>query len=110
MAKNGILVDYKWCSGCKTCEMACRMEHQYPPERTGVKIYEVGPWEIEGDTWQHDYMPLYTDECDLCADRVGKGKLPSCVQHCQAEILEYGPVDELAAKMSDKRKQGLIIP
>ena len=25
MAK-GILVDYEWCSGCHTCEMACTVE------------------------------------------------------------------------------------
>jgi anaerobic dimethyl sulfoxide reductase subunit B (iron-sulfur subunit) len=110
MANYGILVDYKWCSGCKSCELACQMEHDLAPERSGVRVYEVGPWRIEGERWQHDYVPAFTDECDLCGARVGSGKLPSCVQHCQANILEFGEVSELAARMDGKQKQSLIIP
>lgn len=109
MMPYGILVDYQWCSGCRSCEIACQMEHDLPPERTGVKIFEVGPWQIEGERWQHDYLPVFTNECDLCHKRVGEGKEPSCVQHCQARILEYGKVAELAGKM-DKKKQSLIVP
>ena len=29
-------------------------------------------------------MPVLTKACDMCEDRVAKGKMPMCVQHCQA--------------------------
>ena len=44
MAK-GILVDYEWCSGCHTCEMACAVElshKDFPEGHCGVKIHEEG--------------------------------------------------------------------
>ena len=52
----------------------------------------------------------HTCECDLCAERVGKGKVPTCVHHCQAKCIEYGPVDELAAKLAEKPKQSIFRP
>ncbi len=33
-------------------------------------------------------IPTPTTLCDLCAERVQKGKLPSCVHHCLAAGLE----------------------
>ena len=41
-------------------------------------------------------MQVPTDQCDLCADRVEKGKLPTCVKHCQAGCMQYGSVEELS--------------
>jgi len=90
--------------------MACQMEHGLPPHRSGVKVLEIGPWQIDGETWQYDYQPVFTDECDLCKERVGKGKTPTCVKHCQAFILEYGEVDDLVAKMNGWKKRSLIVP
>ena len=49
--------------------------------------------------------------CDLCAERTAKGKKPTCVKHCQAFCMEYGPVEELAQKMATaKTKQVLFVP
>lgn len=107
MSRMGILVDYEYCTGCHTCEMACQMEHSLPPERFGIKIAEIGPWEIAKDTWQYTYIPVPTDECDLCAARTAKGKLPNCVHHCQADIMRYGTVDELAKELERKPTQVL---
>lgn len=109
MAKHGILVDYEWCTGCHSCEFACQMEHGFPVGQTGVMVKEVGPYQIEGDHWQYAYMPVPTDQCDLCADRVAMGKKPTCVSHCQAVVLEYGAVEDLAKKLDDKTKQCLYV-
>jgi anaerobic dimethyl sulfoxide reductase subunit B (iron-sulfur subunit) len=40
---------------------------------------------------------------------VAKGKAPTCVVHCQAAVMTYGPVDELSSKLDDKGKQILIV-
>ncbi len=105
---KGILVDYEWCSGCHACEMACQVEHELPHEQYGVKLADVGPYNIEGDNWVWIHMPIFTDQCDLCEKRVAKGKLPSCVQHCQAAIMKYGDLDELGEALASKPKQILF--
>ena len=38
MAKNGILVDYQYCTGCYSCEVACQSELDLP----------LGQWGGEG--------------------------------------------------------------
>lgn len=30
MSGYGILIDYNWCTGCHSCEMACQMEKKLP--------------------------------------------------------------------------------
>ena len=55
-------------------------------------------------------VPAFTKLCDLCAERQEKGKLPSCVFHCQAKCMEYGPVDELVKKLDEKSQQYLWVP
>ena len=52
MGAKGLLVDYEWCSGCHTCEVACQLEHGYPSDQWGIKVHEVGPWEYAPKTWQ----------------------------------------------------------
>ena len=109
MSAYGILVDFEWCSGCHTCEVACQMEQGLPTDKFGVKLTEIGPWQIQGsDKYQHLNYPLFTEQCNLCAPRTAKGKLPSCVHHCQAKCLTYGTVGELAAKAAEKPWQMLF--
>ena len=108
MSKIGLLIDYEYCSGCHSCEMACSMEHGFPIGQYGIKIAAIGPWQIEGDKWQYDYVPVPTDQCDLCVDRVAKGKLPTCVHHCQCKVMTYGPLEELSLELGKKRKQVLF--
>lgn len=104
----GILVDYEWCTGCHSCEMACQMEYDYPVGQTGVKVFEMGPWEIETDTWQFDHMVVFGDQCDLCEERVSKGKQPTCVKHCQAKCMTYGKIEDLVKQLHDHPKQTLF--
>jgi len=108
MARYGILVDYEFCSGCYACEVACQAEHEMPLAQWGVKVLDLGPWPIreqdgtETDRYQFDYIPTFTKLCDLCAERTGKGKLPTCVHHCQAACLKYVTAEE-AAKDFDRK-------
>lgn len=112
MTRKGILIDYEYCTGCQTCMMACQVEKQLPIGRFGITVNTIGPWEIDRatDTWQYDYIPTLTDECDLCAGRVQKGKLPTCVTHCQAAVMTYGNIDDLVIEMNKKQKQILQVP
>jgi anaerobic dimethyl sulfoxide reductase subunit B (iron-sulfur subunit) len=74
---------------------------------------EEGPWEIEDGTgvFNYNYIPVPTDLCDLCADRVSStGKEPMCVHHCLANVITYGKIDDLVEKLKTKTKQVLWTP
>ena len=112
MATHGLLIDFQWCTGCQSCEIACRNEHGWDLNHHGIKVLELGPFDYEGDgkiDWS--YIAVPTSLCDLCADRVGKGGVPSCQLHCLAGVIEYGPIEELAKKLEGKeRRADIFIP
>lgn len=102
MARNGLLIDYYYCTGCHSCELACNKEHNIPLGQWGIKIAQIGPWQIKGDKWEHTYVPVPTELCDLCTKRVAGGEEPSCVKHCQAQVMTFGTIEELAKQMKGK--------
>lgn len=110
MTRYGLVVDYRYCTGCRTCEVACQMEKGLPVGQFGIKVSEVGPWPLPDDKWELEYFPLPTQQCDLCGDRVAAGKQPSCVQHCMADCLRYGTVEELVEIMGGRDQQAIFIP
>jgi Fe-S-cluster-containing dehydrogenase component len=110
MARYGLLIDYEFCTGCHTCELACKQEHGFGAGKTGIKVNEIGPIEIGPDKWGLDNIPTPTDLCDLCSHRVSQGKKPACVAHCQAGVMKFAPVKELAEFMELKAKTVLFVP
>lgn len=97
MAHYAILVDYDYCTGCHSCEVACQQEHNYPVGRCGIMVREA-EYEVNGRV-RIDYMPFFTQHCDLCKDRRARGdSVPSCIKHCQARCMEFGLAETLAAK------------
>lgn len=104
MAQNGLLIDYEFCTGCHACEMACKVEKGLKEGEFGIKLAEIGPWKLGDDKkWEWDFLPMPTQRCDLCQDRIDAGKVPACVHHCQSLVMEYGAVEDLAKKMTKPR-------
>lgn len=101
-AAYGLLVNYDWCTGCHTCEIACQMEHGMPVGQSGIVLHDMGHWPIEGDRWQFGYLAAPTKMCDTCIGRRDLGKQPTCVQHCQAQCLEFGPLDEILERANSE--------
>lgn len=93
---NGLLINYEFCTGCHTCEVACKKAHNLPEGQWGIKLMQDGPRKNIKNKWEFTYLPLPTNLCDLCVDRTAIGKLPNCVHHCQAGCMEFGPVEELS--------------
>ncbi|NTU89780.1 MAG: oxidoreductase [Actinobacteria bacterium] len=108
MSVNGLMIDYEWCSGCQSCELACKNEHGYPMDKWGIKVVEFGPFEMEPKKLEWDYIPVPTSYCDLCEDRIAAGGIPSCALHCLAGVIQYGPVEELAQKLAEKGTKATI--
>ena len=86
-----------------------------PEGEFGIKLTETGPWEYAAEPagpgrWEWTWLPVLTKACDLCEGRTSKGKMPMCVQHCQAWCMYYGEVGELAAKMDGRTRWALMVP
>ena len=110
MANYGLLIDYEFCTGCESCVVACKEEHSFPIGKWGIRVMDDGPWEIEDGHMNWNKLPMPTDLCDLCADLTAKGREPICVHHCLAACMEFGTIEELAAKLAAKPKQVLWAP
>jgi Fe-S-cluster-containing dehydrogenase component len=108
MARNGLLIQQDWCTGCYACEVACKQEHNFPEGMVGIKVYELvssGP-----DKVYVDYAPVITRFCDLCAERTKNGEEPACVKHCQATCINYGSIAELAKAQEKQPHSSLFVP
>jgi Fe-S-cluster-containing dehydrogenase component len=73
-----------------------------------MKVLEDKPRKNPDESWHWDYIAYPTELCDLCEGRVAKGELPSCVLNCQAKVLEYGTIEECAAKLAAKGSKAAI--
>ena len=105
---QGLLIDYEFCYGCHTCEIACKKEHNLETGQWGIELHQMGPRKVAEDSWEYAFVPVPTELCDLCAQRVSEGRLPTCVHHCQAKVMEYGDVKELALRLAEKPKMVLF--
>lgn len=114
MSKNneryGLLINYEFCTGCHSCETACKVENKLTYGQWGIKVAIDGPRKLENGKFEFINVPIPTSLCNLCEDRVNQGKLPSCVQHCQSAVMFYGPVEELVEKMTEKPLQVIFTP
>lgn len=108
MDNRALFIDYEYCSGCKSCELACRNEHDFKPDQWGIHVLEEKPWQLDDGSWEWNYIPLPTKLCDFCEDKVARGEEPSCVMHCQAKVIEYGTYEELLPHL-EKKPMGYII-
>lgn len=107
-AKNGLFINYDFCTGCHSCEIACRRALGLGEGEFGIKLLQDGPRQNPDGSWEYTYLPLPTHLCDLCATRTQEGRLPMCVHHCQARVMEYGPCDELV-KLLDEHPRSMIV-
>lgn len=105
----GLLIHYEYCTGCYTCMIACSQEHNWPAGMAGMKVMEVMQ-DLPKDKAYLSYIPFPTELCVLCAGRVKKGLKPACVQHCMANCISHGTIEELAKEMKGKKRTVLWNP
>ncbi|SDF17468.1 oxidoreductase [Sporomusa acidovorans] len=108
--RKGLLIDYEFCTGCHSCEVACKQELNLPHGQFGIKLCQDGPRKINANKWEYNYIPVPTSLCNLCEERVAAGKLPTCVHHCQAGVMSYGTIEELSEQMANKSKMVMFTP
>ncbi|WP_410014717.1 DMSO/selenate family reductase complex B subunit [Sodalis sp. C49] len=89
----GFYIDSSRCTGCKTCEMACKDYKNLAPDVSFRRIYEYagGTWRQEADgSWQQNVFSYYLSiACNHCED-------PACVKVCPSGAMH-------------KRDDGLVV-
>lgn len=79
MTQYGFYFDATRCTGCKTCEAACRDYHDLPLDYSYRRVYELegGGWTQAADgTWSTDSYTYYTSfACSHCDN-------PACTHVC----------------------------
>ena len=83
MTRLAFYFDSSACSGCKTCQMACKDKNDLGPGQLWRRVYEVtgGGWEKQGPGWRHDVFAYNLSmSCNHCED-------PVCVKNCPTRAL-----------------------
>ena len=97
--QKALIIDYKYCTGCHVCEVACRNEHGFALDQCGIKVPDARP-EKTGDHWSWNYVPVPTDLCDFCDARAAQGQDAACVHHCLAKCMEVVEVEDVSARLA----------
>ncbi len=93
MAKQlDFYIDSAGCTGCKTCQLACKDNKDLQVDVNFRRVYEYpgGSWQASGNTWTNSaYSCYFSIACNHCAD-------PACIRVCPSGAMhkcdEDGPV------------------
>lgn len=101
MSKLGFYFDAENCVGCRTCQVACKDVHDLPvgTNYRFVRTYLTG----SGYTPSGYHISLPLRGCDTCKSLRDAGEECACVASCPQRVLEFGDIDELAAKHAGER-------
>ncbi len=65
-------VDTRYCSGCKSCQLACKDKNELPVGQLWRRVYEVteGAWQARGKAWLHTIkaynISISCNHCKKC--------------------------------------------
>ncbi|QWA10532.1 dimethylsulfoxide reductase subunit B [Sodalis ligni] len=82
----GFYIDSSRCTGCKTCELACKDYKNLGPNVSFRRIYEYtgGSWQQDGYGYHQDVFAYYLSiACNHCED-------PACVKVCPSGAMHKG--------------------
>lgn len=85
-----VLVDYKYCIGCRYCIQGCPYGARYFNTEKGT-----------------------ADKCTWCYHRITKGLLPACVQACPTGARKFGDLkdpDSIVNKILDEERINVLKP
>ncbi len=94
----GFYIDSSRCTGCKTCELACKDFKNLSPEVNFRRIYEYagGDWtEQDGVYGQNVFAYYLSISCNHCAD-------PMCVKNCPTTAMHKREGDGIVMVNTDK--------
>jgi anaerobic dimethyl sulfoxide reductase subunit B (iron-sulfur subunit) len=83
MTRLAFFFDSSTCSGCKTCQMACKDKNDLPTGQLWRRVYEVsgGGWRKDGANWNQDVFAYNLSlSCNHCED-------PICAHNCPTRAI-----------------------
>jgi molybdopterin-containing oxidoreductase family iron-sulfur binding subunit len=104
-----VMMDWHRCIGCRYCMAACpygsRSFNWTNPRSNIAKLDPDFPTRTKG----------VVEKCTFCEERLGKGKLPACVEACPEKAMAFGDLDDshsqvrelLGSRYSIRRKPEL---
>lgn len=84
MSRLAFFFDSSTCSGCKTCQVACKDKNNLPVGQVWRRVYEVtgGGWQQDGATWKQDVFAYNLSlSCNHCED-------PICARNCPTKAIQ----------------------
>lgn len=87
MSGYAFYFDSSACSGCKTCQMACKDKHGLPLGSLWRRVYEVagGDWKRAGEAWNSSVFAYSVSlSCNHCEQ-------PICLEVCPARAITKRP-------------------
>ena len=93
----GFYIDSAKCTGCKTCQLACKDYKDLGSDVNFRRVYEYtgGSWQAAGETWTNSVFSYYLSiACNHCEN-------PVCTRVCPSGAMHQRAVDGLVAVNED---------
>ena len=104
MAKQyGLLVNLDKCVGCYVCEVGCAEWHNLPPDKKWIRLKTIGPERLNGRL-KMEFIPIATEGCTFCKDRLKENLAPFCVATCITQALEFGDDKKILELLSNGKQ------
>jgi len=76
MNQKNLFVELEYCTGCRSCEVACKQENNLPVGIKWINVVQVGPRKV-GNKLKMDFVPM---RCRNCAH-------PPCMEACPEDAI-----------------------
>lgn len=103
----GMLVLLDDCTGCYSCQTACREVNHYSYDEKWLEVVRRDPVVVDGKLRMYH---LLAPSLDKCAECVKKDPTPLCVKVCMGDCLFVAPVAKLLPVLEKQEKCLLYTP
>ncbi len=103
----GVLLNAERCTGCYSCQSACREANHVPLEEKWLEVVRRKPVIVDGELNLYHLLAPTLEKCAECVERQNP---PLCERVCMASCLYVAPVDKLLPLLKNKGKWVLYTP
>jgi len=98
-----VMMDWHRCIGCRYCMAACpygaRSFNWVDPRAYIPQISADYPTRAKG----------VVEKCTFCPERLSAGKMPACVEACEAKAIRFGDLEDPASSVREALGSGFAV-